>query len=565
MAGSIFFDISILMGITVLIAIVMRALRQPPIVAYIFSGMLAGPLFLGIITERSQFFNTLAELGVVLLLFIIGLSLNFTHIKQLGKTVFWAGLLQFAVTATAGFFILRSMSVAIATSAFIGVACAFSSTIIVAKLLNEKKDNDALYGRFTIGVLLLQDIIAIIILIFLNTLTVPQLNFYGTILAMLFKGLGLVAGVSLISRYFLPKLLRKIASSGELLFIFTIAWCFGVAALAEVIGFNLEIGSIIAGVALGTSPFQPEISSRIRPLRDFFIVLFFVVLGSQMQLGDLRSVVWPALLISLFVMVVDPLILYLVMRLFKYTRRNSFLIAITAAQVSEFGFILLFKGQEIGLVNNQALTMLTIVAMVTIIISTYLISFNNEAYARLRPILELFGADKYQQKEENPRAYDAWVFGYHRIGWKICETLAKKNISFAVIDFNPDTIQGLKKRGVPAYFGDAADVEFLESLPLQKARLVISTMPEADDQRTLATRARQMNKNVKIILNSYHASDMNMLYRAGADYVMMPHLLGGEWISEILLQKDLTETALGALRKKQGEDLVARVVSSVEG
>jgi len=558
MVDNIFLQISVILGITVSIAFVMRLLRQPLIVAYIIAGLIAGPLFLNLVNGGEEFFETFAKFGIVLLLFIVGLSLNFDYIKKVGKVVLIGGLIQFFVTAFLGFVIMTLLGFGFTTSLFIAIAITFSSTIIVIKLLSDKKDIEAVYGRYVVGLLLVQDIIAVIIMIFLNTSDVQGEIWYKTALTIGAKGIFLVALVFLMARYLLPKLMDRVAKSGELLFIFTIAWCFGVASLVYWAGFSIEIGAIIAGISLGASIYQPEISSRVRPLRDFFIVLFFVVLGSELQLGDISTALTPAIILSVFVLVADPLILYFVMRKMGYTRRNSFLAGITAAQVSEFGFIIIFKAKELGYLQGPELAIMTLTALITIVISSYLITYNGLVYEKIRPWLYKFGKDEKRQEEDDVKNYPVWVIGYHRIGWKVCESLAEKGIKFGVIDFNPEAISKLKHRGIPAFFGDVADVEFLEDLPLEKAKMIIMTIPEPDDQKIMTTYVRKLNHKLIVIGNLNHSVYLDDLYEAGVNYVMLPHLLGGQWMSEILKNHPWTQKTFKDLRKEQKEEMKLR-------
>ncbi|MFA6427223.1 MAG: cation:proton antiporter [Candidatus Magasanikbacteria bacterium] len=559
MSDNIFLQISVILGITVSIACIMRLLRQPLVVAYIVAGLVAGPLFLDIVHGAENFFDTFAQFGIVLLLFIVGLSLDVEHIKKMGRPIFVGTFLQFVVTAGLGYVLMTLFHFSFISSLFISISVAFSSTIIVIKLLAEKKDLETVYGRYVIGVLLVQDIIAIGIMIFLNTSKTYGESWYVTTLLTLGKGFVLVGLVVIMSKYLLPFIMDKIARSGELLFIFTIAWCFGVASLVYVVGFSIEIGAIIAGISLGATVYQSEISSRIRPLRDFFIVLFFVVLGSELQFGDVRQALAPGLVLSLFVLIIDPFVLYHVMRKLKYTRRSAFLAGITAAQVSEFGFILVFKGTELGYLHGHELAVLTIVALITIVVSSYLITYNEQLYQKLIPLLNYFGKDKTQKKEPNEEeVFTVWVFGYHRIGWKVCEALAEQKISFAVVDYNPESVEKLKRRGIPAFFGDASDVEFLDGLPLDKAKLIISTIPEPDDEKTLITHVRRLSSKPLIIANLYHNTYLEDLYEAGADYVMMPHLLGGQWIVDVLKHKPWSSKTFKDLRVEQKNEMKLR-------
>ncbi|MEK7084042.1 MAG: cation:proton antiporter [Patescibacteria group bacterium] len=436
MADNIFLNISILLALTVSIAFIMRLLRQPLVVAYLIAGLIAGPFFLNLTHEGDALFQSFAQFGIVLLLFIIGLNLNVEYIKTMGRHAFVGGTVQFIATAGTGWIVMRLFHIAPLPSIFIAIALTFSSTVIITKLLSEKKDLDTVYGRFSVGLLILQDIIAILLLVLLTSITdggnipmeILRLSLFGLLIGVLLYTL---------SRFVLPRVMAHIAASGELLFLFTIAWCFGIASVVWKLGFGAEIGAVIAGLSLGSTPYQREIVSKVKPLRDFFIVIFFIVLGSELHSGFTREAVAPAIVLSLFVLIIDPFILYGVMRWLGYTRRNAFLAGITAAQVSEFGFILMFQANELGLVGESEMTIVTITALITIIISSYCITHNESLYHLIRPILERLGPDYAHNEERVKETYDAWVIGYHRMGWKVCDALAEKGISYAVVDYNP--------------------------------------------------------------------------------------------------------------------------------
>lgn len=554
---NIFLQISILLGITVSIAFIMRLFRQPLVVAYIVAGLIAGPLFLNIVNGETALFNSLAQFGIVLLLFILGLGLNFEYIKRIGKVVFAGGAAQFVITALAGLVVMRLFGFSWTSAMFVAIAITFSSTIIVGKLLSEKKDVETVYGKYVIGLLVAQDIIAVILLILLDTFQLER-AMYNTIIITIGKGLILGSGVYFMSKFLLPFIIQRVAASGEMLFIFTIAWCFGVASLVYALGFGVEIGAVIAGISLGSSPYQAEISSRIKPLRDFFIVLFFIVLGSELQLTNITTVVWPGLILTAFVLIVDPIILYFIMRRMGYKRRSAFLAGVTAAQVSEFGFILIFKGEALGYLHGPELALLTIIALATIFISSYLITYNEQIYQWLRPWLDKLGKEEEWEENDARPVYPVWVFGYHRIGWKVCEALAQEKIPFAVVDFNPETVMKLKSRGIPTYFGDAADIEFLEDLPLAQAKLIISTIPAADDQKILIRQVRKVNSAAIIIASLHYAHALQDLYDVGANYVMLTHLLGGQWMADVLKHYPWTKKTFVKLRKEQREEMKLR-------
>jgi len=555
MEGNIFFQISIILGITVSIAFVIRLLRQPLIVAYIIAGIFCGPFFLNLINGDQKIFDSMAQFGVALLLFMIGLSLNLNHLRKIGKVAIITGLGQVLFTLVVGASILLYLGFGVVSSVFLAIAITFSSTIIITKLLADKRDTERIYGRYTIGLMIVQDVIAIAIMVALGTIKQDS-DLLFSLWSIALKGILLIAFLITISKYLIPKIMKIVSQSSDFLFIFTIAWCFGIASLIHWLGFSVEIGAIAAGVTLGSSPFQMEIASRIKPLRDFFIILFFIILGSEMVVSDFNNILIPGITLSAFILIGDPLILYILFRAFKFTRKNSFLAGLTAAQVSEFGFILLFTGHQMGYVGKEEFSIFTFVAITTIFISSYLITYNNQIYKFVSPIFHFFfGKDKHHQKDDKMETYDVWVFGCHRIGWSACKILKRKKISFAIVDLNSSTVEKLRTKNMPAFFGDVSDVEFLEFLPLKKAKLIILTAPDPEDQKTFIAFVQRFKPRPIVITNLHYYKHADEIYSLGADYISMPHLLSGEWIAEILKKYPLEKKTLRKLRHKQAKHI----------
>jgi len=550
MEGNIFLQVSVLLAVTVSIAFLIRLLRQPLMVAYITAGIICGPMFLNIVQGGQETFEAFSQFGVVLLLFILGLSLDLNYLKKIGKTALVAGIGQVLFTFIFGFWILVGLQFSLTSSLYLAIAITFSSTIIIIKLLTDKKDTDTVYGRNTIGLMVVQDIIAIVIMLGIGIAKEPE-QILNSLVIFSLKTIFLTTLFILLSKYILPKILKKISDSGEFIFIFTIAWCFLVASLLHLLGFSIEIGAIAAGLSLGSSTFQTQIISRIKPLRDFFIVIFFVILGSQMNLGNFDEIIIPGLILSIFILVGNPLILYLIFRFSKFTRRNSFLAGITAAQVSEFGFVLLFVGEQSGQVQGKEISVFTVVALATIFTSSYLITYNNKLYDFISPFFRLFKKDRHQQKETTEKTHQIWIFGCHRMGIKISQALQEKKQNFAVVDANSRTVSKLRKKDIPAFFGDIADVEFLDSLHLKKAKLLILTTPDPHDQKTLISFAKRENPKITIISNLHHYKHAEDLYNTGADYVIMPHLLGGQLMEEVIKNETWKKSHLKKLRTDQ--------------
>lgn len=555
MESNLFLQLSALLAITVSVAFFVRLAKQPLLVAYIVAGIIGGPLLLNILPIDDPMYHAFASFGVVLLLFIIGLDLNFSYLKKIGKEAVLIGFLQFLLNFVLLLPLAHYFGLSWSGSVFLALASCFSSTIVVLKILNDKQDEDAVYGRYTIGLMLVQDLISILILLYLS-FTAPGSVMADNSMWFIVKAVFVIIGIIMVAKYILPSLLNKISSSGEFLFIFTVAWCFGVASLLLWSGFSLEVGAVIAGLSLGASRFQAEIASRIKPLRDFFIVIFFLLLGSGADFSQFDQVIIPALLLSAFILIVKPIILYILFRLRHFTRRNSFLASLTAGQLSEFGFIILFAVAALGYLSGHELAIFTVAAIITIFFSSYAMTFSYKIYNFFLPAFLLFGPDVYVQKEEIKEKFDTIIFGYHRTGWKIGEALKKKKISFAAVDFNPESAANFNKNGVRSFFGDASDVEFLKSLPLDSVKTVISTIPSPEDQLVLINFVRKYNPKAIVIASLYHKKYLPALYAAGADYVILPHLLGGAWAAEVIGKGELPRrTSWHKYRRQQARDL----------
>ena len=557
MVDNIFLQISALLAITVMIALILRLFKQPLIVAYIVAGIIGGPLFFNIVHGGRELYDTFAQFGVILLLFVIGLNLDLKHLKEIGKVSFVTGIGQVAFTIVFGSFILSWLGFSFWTSVFLAGAITFSSTIIILKLLMDKKDTETVYGRHTIGLMVVQDIIAVGIVLAIGLIRAGSAT--SAVLAFFFFKVSiLLAVIILLSLYVLPGFLKRVSNSSEMLFIFTVAWCFGVASVFYIFDFSIELGAIVAGMSLASSPFKLEISSRVRALRDFFLVIFFIVLGAQMGTSPISDIWLPSVVLSLFILIGNPAILYFLFRLLKFTRRNSFLAGLTAAQVSEFGFVLLYSGANFGFVTGRELSIFTMVAIITIFVSSYLIIYNEKIYRYLMPWFNRFGPDRWQQTEKVYQKFDVWIIGYHRIGEYVGKELGAVGFKIAVVDYDYNKAKRINNKNISLFLGDAADIEFIENLSISSAKLVVITIPAVDDQLTLIYYLRQSRSKAFVIANAHQYAEISQLYNAGADYVMMPHLIGGSYITHILKEKPWTKHTFAELKKDQSVEMSKR-------
>ncbi len=561
---TIFIEISIIVIIATLVSLVVKFFKQPLIVGYIATGIIVGPYVLNILQARDEI-ELFSKIGITLLLFIVGLTLNPDVMREVGKASFITGIGQVLFTSVIGYFIVRSLGFGTVPSAYIAVALTFSSTIIILKLLSDRGDLGKLYGKISIGFLLVQDIVATILLLVITvvgaTAIIPSgnLSHFAVVEIMTLLGKGALASVFLyfVSKYVLPGIARFVAGSQEVLFIFSLAWGLGMSVFFYTIGFSIEIGALIAGVTLAASPFAYEISARMKPLRDFFIMLFFVLLGSQIIISQFPALLSAAALLSLFVLVGNPLIVIILMNLLGYRIRTAFMAGLTVAQISEFSLILIALAFSLGHVSLEVVSLVTLVGVITIIGSTYFIQHADRIYLFLKPALSILTLRKPYIKENNlAESFDIIIFGYDRVGHDFVETARQITNNYLVVDYNPSSITRARLQGIPYRFGDAEDIEFLDEVQISRAKLVISTIPDFHINLSLLTHYRSHNQDGIFVTISHDISDTYALYRAGASYVVMPHYLGAGHAAALISSHRFNREAF--------EDEKARHLKSLE-
>lgn len=552
----IFIQLSLLLIVVLAVSFITRLLKQPLIIGYIVAGIIVGPFFLNLLRMNDTIYS-FSEFGIAFLLFIVGLHLSPRIIKEVGKVSLITGIGQVIFTSIIGYFIGLALGFSSIVSIYIAIALTFSSTIIIMKLLSDKDALEKLYGKISIGFLLVQDLIAIIILIVVSSFS-SGLSMANIVTETLVKGAILVLILAPLSYYVLPKLSNFFAKSQEFLFLFAIVWGLGLASLFFYSGFSIEVGALIAGIMLSMSPYSYEISSKLKPLRDFFIISFFIILGSQMIFSDISRLFLPAVLFSIFILVGNPLIVMILMGLLGYSKRTGFMAGLTVAQISEFSLILVALGVKIGHLSQEILSFVTLIGLVTIAGSTYMIMYSDKIYPFISRYLSIF--EKKNSKEESlkEKEYDYILFGENRIGFSIMKLFMKSKKNYIIIDFNPERVDGLCKRGINCIYGDVSNSELLDSLKIEKAKLVVSTVPEPEVNFMLLNKLKK-NENTIIIVTARQISEAFQLYKEGADYVILPHFLGGEYTSSIIEKAGINKKIYEKEKAKQIRDLKERL------
>lgn len=549
MHGNVFSEISIIIALAAFVALIMRALKQPLIIGHIITGIIAGPSFLKIIHADASFAG-LSEMGVALLLFIIGLDLSIKALSRVGKAVFVTTAVQIGTVTAVGYAVCLLLGFGKTESAILGLGLAMSSTIIIVKLLNDKKETGRLYAQIAIGVLLLQDIVATFAKIGLAARSNDG-DTVQTLITLGVRGVGIIAVMYLVVKQIIPRLTHTLERNRELLLLFSLGWGLGLALLFQKAGFSTEIGALFAGVSLASLPYSSEMASRLKPLRDFFLVIFFITLGQSMSPGQLTGVIGPAILLSLLVLIVKPLSVLASMGMLGYTKRASFKAAVAMSQVSEFSLVFLVAAQASGFVGQEASATLTLTALITFAASTYLIKYDNSLFVTLEQHLRLF--ERHVTKSDPRRGVNTYpivLFGYRKGGHEFLKTFGKMGKKFIIVDYDPENIEALERQSANYIYGDATDPELLDELNLAKSKLVVSTIGDSETNQFLAHWLKTHNPDAVFVCSADRAEYASDLYAEGASYVMMPHYIGSEKISTFIRKNGFNKTEFKRFREK---------------
>ncbi len=549
MQDDIFLELSLIIAIGTVIALIMRVLRQPLIIGHIITGLLVGPTAFNLVTS-SETLTVFSDMGIALLLFLVGLGLNPRVIKEVGRVAVLTGVGQVAFTTGFGYLLVSAITDLSKTATlYVAIGLAFSSTIIILKLLNDKKEQTRLHGKIATGFLLVQDIIATFALLFVSANGSGGLD-TGDLISLALKGASLILALYIIVAHILPKLRNTIAGSQELLFLFSIAWGLGIGAIFKISGFSLEVGALIAGVSLAQFSFAQEAASRLKPLRDFFIVLFFVTLGSQLDLSNIVSVLPVALALSAFVLIGNPIIVMSIMGLLRYTKKISFKTSLAVAQISEFSLVLILLANKSGQVSDRTLSLMTVVGLITIAVSSYAILYDEKLYKIFGRYLNIFERHKTKTEHRKDGNIELVLFGYKRGGHEFVKVFKSLKKKFVIIDYDPTVIDELEQAKVNFLYGDASDNELLEEANISKVKMVVSTITEFESNVSLANTLDRINPGAVFICHADSLEQAAELYDLGVSYVMLPHYIGSEKIGAFIRKSGLKKSEFRKFRNK---------------
>ncbi len=523
-----FEEFALLLILSALAGVLAVRLRQPVLIAYIVVGILAGPAVFGFVRAQDQI-DLLAQVGVAVLLFVVGLKLDFHSVRHIGPVALATGLGQLGFTILFGFVLILAMGKAPMEALYVAVALTFSSTIIIVKLLSDKRELDTLHGRIAVGFLIVQDVAVVLAMVAMSALRgAGEAAALEVALSLALRVGAAAALLFVLIRYVMPRVVEAMAGSQELLLVFAIAWGTGLAALGEWGGFSKEAGAFVAGFSLASTGYREAIAARLTGIRDFLLLFFFIDLGAKLDFSILGGELWLAAILSAFVLVGNPLIVMAIMGYMGYRKRTGFLAGLTVAQISEFSIVFVAMGISLGHIGAPALGLTTLVGVVTITLSTYMILYSHALYERLEPWLRVFerhrpfrelAVERQRRPEEAP---DIVIFGLGRYGARLIAQLRERGVNTLGVDFDPETVRALRRRGLAVRFGDAEDPAFLETLPLAEIPWVVSTLPLWESNRALlhALQAAGFGGRVAgVVRDPAHAA---ALERAGVARTLKP-------------------------------------------
>ncbi len=537
---NLFVQLAVILGLSSILGFATKFFKVPLLVAYLIVGLILS-ITAAFDVHSSEVLHFLPEIGIAFMLFLVGMELDLREIKSLGKPIIVSSVFQIVVSTILGSIIAKWLGFDGAEAWYLGLGLAFSSTVVVVKLLLDKKELTSLYGKLSLGILLVEDLVAVIVLL---GLTVSSSAFglgltEALPIATFFLKVVLLFGMAIIlNKYLLSTIFKLVADSGELLFLTALAWCFIYVSLAVTLGFSVLIGAFLAGVTLASSPYHLQIQGKVKPLRDFFVTLFFVYLGTQVNFSYLGDTYLLIIIFTLYAVLIKPIIFLLTVGIFGFRKHTMFQVAVNLSQISEFSLILMVLGLEKHVTSPAGLTVIALTGALSMLISSLMIENSTKIYKLVNRFVSLFERRKLQHLLEGIGEQElkghVVIIGGHRVGGEIIKLLKREKIPQIVLDFNPHQVQLLLAAHVPVVYGDMGDPEVLDAMDLNEARMVISTAPGLEDNLLLLEEIRTRKISIPIIVRAETVEEAEKLYKAGAGYVIIPEVLAGDFLVEKL-------------------------------
>ena len=545
-------DISLAVIAATVAGLFCHTLKQPIILGYVLAGVLVGPVFgFGLINDVHSI-EIISELGLILLLYIIGLEINLRQLVASGKQLLVGATAQYPIGAVLGLVFFKFVSAQYVTTSlevvYVALLCGLSSTAIVVKALYDKGELDTLPGRLTLATLVFQDLYAILVLAVQPSLAEPSVL---PVVKAIGSTIVLIAFGFLIAKTALRILFASVAKSPEMVVCISLAWCAVMAAAADSLSVSREMGALVAGMCISAFPYSVHVSAKTLPLRDFFLTLFFVSLGMKMTLPN-GPLVLPILTLSAFIVVSRFLSVYPVLTATGTGRRAAFVTALNLAQLSEFALVIGSIGAGLGHVSKDFVSLMVFTMVLLSIVSSYAIRFSHPLFLAFDRLMNRFVTEKAARAEEAPTdasGHEIVLLGYHRGARALLDALADRDQQMLsrvlVIDFNPVSLHELRRRGVAGMFGDIGSFDTLQHAHLGHAKVIVSTIPDmllkGVDNVTLVRMSRALAPHAFVVGTADDIVHEGRLQREGASLVVRPYEMAGQWLATFLQQATTEE------------------------
>ncbi len=523
-------SIALIIIVATLLGVLAKKTGQPTVIAYIIAGLILGPVGFNA-ASQTGLTQLLSELGLVFLLFLIGLEINIEEIKEVLKPTLVIGLVQMALTAGAGFIIALAIGFTTLESLIIGAAVMFSSTALVVKLLADSDESSTLPGRLDIGILLIQDIVVILILalISIGSANPSQIALR---LVEVFAMISIIGFLSFLSsRYLLPYILKRVSDDPSAFFTHGVAWAFIFISAASYFNLSMEIGAFIAGIGFAQLPYSRELQERVRPLTDLFMAIFFINFGLNIVPSQLSAYFFEAIVFSVIIMIAKFGIFFSLIDRFKFTPETSFTASINMTQISEFGLILGSIAASQNLISGDITGFLGLLAIITMGTSSYLIRYRDKLHSFSERFLQRFESEEKTDIEIENIENHALVLGYDTVTKNSLNALKKYFDQVVIVDRNPENIKELANSGYEYIYGDLNHGEIRKAANLDKAKLILSVIPDIEVNKEII---EHTDEKPTLFLKADSLDHAGELYEMGAHYVILRNVLTGERMSEYL-------------------------------
>jgi len=530
---SILNQITIILVSSVFFGAILKFLKQPIFLAHIIVGLFVGTYFIGGFELRSS--NQYFEIVASLLLFISGLTVNIKHLKDLGENTILKNILSFLTISIFFYFALNFLGFEILESLIISLCLSLSSSVILNKIASDDYLHRSLFNKIAQSHLLIQSIFLVFILVFLNSFTFGRLdeNFYNLLLNNILKTVILIVNLYLISKYIISRVEKFIVTSNEFLFLFIIAFGFGVVSLFKFLNLSYELGALVAGILLSIHNFSFEVTSKLKVVREISLLGFFVFLGAGIDFNILSSKFLLIIVMLILVVLVKIFINLIVEKLFNTTIRDNFFNSLSLTSISEFSILIVLVSVANGLINYELFSVIGFLYIFLAIVNIYFINHRSYLYDKYFDLIQLFKSKN--EVKEKLKDIDVILIGCGKLGFDFLENYKYLKNKFLVVDYDFEVLKKLGKLKVNNLYGDISDMEFFESLPYLNSKLVYISISDVEVTKEILSRMKSRKySGVKVVV-SYNYDDTLELYRLGADYVVMPEFISGKFVSDLTL------------------------------